>query len=76
MKTVAEMSELEEDATRAWLNNWQTLGPILEGLRHEEIRNVKNVTSLAVFNSFFRTAIRNNPSGPHIGTHLNSRNFF
>jgi len=67
MKPVADMTEQEKSQTRAWIKNWQELGPILEELRHEELRNIKEVTSLAPFNSFFRTAIRENPPGPTSG---------
>ena len=61
------MTEQEKAQTRAWLKNWQELGPILEELRHEELRNLTSVTSLAPFNSFFRTAIRDTPPGPTLG---------
>ena len=33
MKPVAEMTEPEKAQIRAWIRNWEELGPILEQLR-------------------------------------------
>lgn len=36
----------EREQLRNWVRNWKELGPILEGIRHSEIREADNVSGL------------------------------
>ena len=36
----------EREQLRNWVRNWKELGPILEGIRHSEIREADNVAGL------------------------------
>jgi hypothetical protein len=47
MKPVAEMTEAEKAQTRAWLRNWETLGPILEEVRRQSIRKAQTAAAIA-----------------------------
>ena len=67
MNAATNMSKEQMEQTRAWLKNWETLGPVLESLRHEELRRLQTVTSLTPFNTLFRMAIRESPPGPTSG---------
>jgi hypothetical protein len=62
MKTVAEMSDLEKAQTRAWIKNWQELGPILEGMRRDDIRHADTANSIPAFDGLFEGAIRDFPA--------------
>ncbi|MCX7048703.1 MAG: hypothetical protein NTX50_24850 [Candidatus Sumerlaeota bacterium] len=35
------MTKREIEQTRAWVENWKTLGPILEEMRRKELRDLK-----------------------------------
>ncbi len=47
---------------KAWVENWKTLGPELERLRVESIRNANTEQAITMFDLAFKAAIRNTPS--------------
>ena len=61
MKPVAEMTEQEKAQTRAWIKNWQELGPILEEVRAEEIRATDTVSAMEVLDGMFTHAVETVP---------------
>jgi len=67
MNDVQQMSEEEKAKVRAWLRNWREVGPILEKLRWESIRNAETAKAIAAFDGAFETAIRDTPSKPWSG---------
>jgi hypothetical protein len=67
MKPVEQMTEEEKARVRDWLRNWQELGPILEELRRESIRNAETPKAIAAFDGAFETAIRDTPPKPWSG---------
>jgi hypothetical protein len=67
MKPVAEMTETEKAQTRAWLRNWETLGPILEEVRRQSIRKAQTAAAIAAFDGAFETALRDLPPKPYSG---------
>lgn len=67
MKPVAEMTEAEKAQTRVWLRNWETLGPILEEVRRQSIRNAQTAAAIAAFDGAFETAVRDLPPKPYSG---------
>ncbi len=67
MKPVAEMSEAEKAQVRAWIRNWEEVGPILERLRWESIRKVETVKAIAAFDGAFETAVRDLPPKQYSG---------
>jgi hypothetical protein len=56
MKPVAEMTEQEKAQTRAWIKNWQELGPILENERRKSIRRVNTAEAIAALDLAYRSA--------------------
>ena len=61
------MNDEERELTRKWLRNWEELGPILEELRREDIRNAVTARAMASFDGLFETAVRDFPANPHSG---------
>jgi hypothetical protein len=45
----------------AYVRRWKTLGPLLEELREEQIRNADTVSSVLAFEQAFRIARRDLP---------------
>jgi hypothetical protein len=62
MKLVAEMSEPEKSRTRAWFKNWEELGPMLDELRAEDIRNADTVNSMEILDGMFNHAAKTLPA--------------
>ena len=56
MKTVAEMTEQEKAQTRAWIKNWQDLGPVLEAHRHDSLKRVNTAEAIAAFDLAYKSA--------------------
>ncbi len=56
MKPVAEMTEQEKAQTRAWIKNWQELGPILDGLRRESLKQVNTAEAIEAFDLAYKSA--------------------
>jgi hypothetical protein len=56
MKPVAEMTEAEKAQVRAWIKNWQEVGPILERLKLESLRSVNTPDALEAFDVAFKSA--------------------
>lgn len=67
MKPVNEMTEAEKEQVRAWIRNWEKVGPILERLRFESIRNADTKAAIAAFDGAFESAIRHFPPKPYSG---------
>jgi hypothetical protein len=61
MKPVAEMTEQEKAQARAWIKNWQELGPILEEERRKSIRRVKTADAVAAFELAYKSARLHGP---------------
>jgi hypothetical protein len=61
MKAVAEMSEQEKAQTRAWVRNWQRVGPVLEEMRADEIRATNTVEAMEVLDGMFTHAVETVP---------------
>ena len=62
MKPVAEMTEQEKTQTRAWIENWRELGPILEEERRKSIRSVNTAVAIASFDLAYKSARLHCPS--------------
>jgi len=56
MKPVAEMTEQEKALTRAWIKNWQELGPILEVERRHSLRRVNTAEAIEAFDLSYKSA--------------------
>jgi len=50
------MDELERERVRQWVRNWETVGPILERLRDEAIRNTDTATAIEQLSDAFESA--------------------
>ena len=61
MKPVSEMTEQEKALTRAWVKNWQEVGPILEEIRAEEIRATDTVKAMEILDGMFTHAVESVP---------------
>ena len=44
-----------------YVRRWKELGPVLDRIRHEEIRNAETAASIASFAEAFRIALRDLP---------------
>jgi hypothetical protein len=55
------MNSSATDKLRDWVRNWQVVGPRLEQLRREEIRNAKTEEAIKQFDLAFKAALRNTP---------------
>ena len=51
------MTAIELERTKKWVENWKTLGPELERMREEDIRNADTVTAMIQLSGAFRSAI-------------------
>jgi hypothetical protein len=67
MKPVAAMTEQEKTQIKDWIRRWEKVGPILEGLRWDSIRNADTGRAIRAFEDAFETAIRDLPTRPHSG---------
>jgi hypothetical protein len=67
MKTVAEMTEPEKDQVRDWIRRWKEVGPILEQLREQSIREADTPSAIKAFDGLFEAAVRDRPPGPFSG---------
>ncbi len=56
MKPVAEMSEQEKAQVRAWIRNWQELGPILEEMRRASLPQVDTAATIEAFDLAYKSA--------------------
>jgi hypothetical protein len=61
MKTVAKMSEQEKAQTRAWIKNWQELGPILEEMRRDSLQHVNTADAIGAFGLAYKSARLHSP---------------
>jgi hypothetical protein len=55
------MNSSATDKLRDWVRNWQVVGPRLEQLRREEIRNANTQAAIKQFDLAFKAALRNTP---------------
>ncbi len=53
------MESSDTDRLRDWVRNWEVLGPELERLRRESIRNANTVESIRLFDLAFKATLRN-----------------
>jgi hypothetical protein len=56
MKPVAEMSEEERAQVRAWIKNWEEVGPLLADERRKSIRRVNTAEAIAAFDLAYKSA--------------------
>ncbi|MCX7721641.1 MAG: hypothetical protein N2379_01090 [Verrucomicrobiae bacterium] len=61
MKTLSEMTEQEKAQIRAWIKNWQEVGPVLEQIRAEEIRAADTVKAMEALDDMFTHAVKTLP---------------
>jgi hypothetical protein len=52
------MDEQERQRTRQWVQNWEAVGPVLERLRAEEIRNCDTARAIEQLSDAFESARR------------------
>ena len=55
------MESSATDKLREWVRNWQIVGPQLERLRRESIRQANTQASIRQFDLAFKAAVRNTP---------------
>jgi len=55
------MNEAEKKSIRRWLDRWQTVGPVLERLRVEAIRNSDTAAAIEQLSDAFESALRHYP---------------
>jgi hypothetical protein len=55
------MNSSATDKLRDWVRNWQVVGPRLEQLRRQEIRNANTQEAIKQFDLAFQAALRNTP---------------
>ncbi len=55
------MGVSDTDRMRAWVRNWQVVGPELEQMRREDIRRANTQESIRLFDLAFKAALRNTP---------------
>lgn len=58
MKSVAEMTIEEKARMRAWIKNWQELGPILEAERRKSLKRVNTAEAIAALDLAYKSARR------------------
>ncbi len=61
MKPVSEMSEQEKARTRAWIKNWQELGPILEEMKRDSLKRVRTADAIEAFDLAYKSARLHSP---------------
>jgi len=52
---------------RAYARRWKELGPLLEQIRDQDIRQADTASAIQSFNHAFRTALRDLPPRPTTG---------
>lgn len=62
MIPVPEMTEIEKTRARAWIENWERLGPKLDALRLEKLRSVNTAEAIESLQSAYRSARLHCPS--------------
>jgi hypothetical protein len=67
MKPMAEMSEAEKDQVRAWIRNWERVGPILQRLRLDSLRSVDTAAAIEAFDLAYKSARLHTPPRPSSG---------
>jgi hypothetical protein len=55
------MTDEERNKMKAWVDNWKTLGPILEKLKREESKSANLEETILAMDSAFRSAIYLSP---------------
>jgi hypothetical protein len=50
------MDELERKRVQQWVRNWEVVGPVLERLRDEAIRNTDTATAIEMLSDAFESA--------------------
>ncbi len=58
MKPVSEMTEAEKEQVRAWIRNWQEVGPVLERLRKDSLRDVVTADAIESLDLAYKSARR------------------
>ncbi|MCC7306295.1 MAG: hypothetical protein IT173_01915 [Acidobacteria bacterium] len=61
------MKPNEQISMEAWVNNWKTLGPILERLKIDEHRSSDLAQTLLSLNDVNEAALEANPPKPYSG---------
>ena len=67
MKPLAEMTEAKKDQIRAWIRNWEKVGPILERLRLESLPSVDTAAAIEAFDLAYKSARLHIPPRPTSG---------
>ena len=57
----------DHEMTRRWVEAWKEADPVLEAIRHREIREADNLQVLAILESAFNHAVRTMPPRPSSG---------
>jgi hypothetical protein len=60
---------------KRWVDNWKTLGPELERIREEELRNENTIRAFEIFTGMAFLATRNFPPEPTSGLIEQQRRF-
>ena len=62
MKPVSEMTEEEKTQIRAWIRNWEAVGPVLEAERYKAICSVNTAEAIASLDLAYKSARLHCPS--------------
>ena len=57
----------DEEMIRRYLETWKEAGPLLDAIRHKEIREADNLKVLAILEGAFNHALRTLPPRPSSG---------
>jgi hypothetical protein len=73
--TLEEMTPEQRAQMKHWVENWKTLGPELERMREEELRNENTIRAFEIFTGMAFLATRNFPPEPTSGLIEQQRRF-
>lgn len=57
----------DHEQRRAWVRNWQEVGPLLQAIRHAETRRTDTLVALAALAGAFDHAVQTCPPRPTSG---------
>ena len=56
MNKIPDMTEQEKAQTRAWMKNWEELGPIPGKIRRDSLKHVNTAEAIEAFDLAYKSA--------------------